>query len=150
MLARNKGFTLIELMIVVTIIGILSAIAVPKFAQMIHKSREGKTRGNLAALRSSINVYYADTEGIYPKDNLTVLNGKYMNSTPEVHAAGHHGNTMSVFNNDDLGMAGLVLADNGAWSYWNWEGSTFGGRVWGDLWVGCTHTDTKGNVWNTN
>ena len=39
-----KRFTLIELMIVVAIIGILAAIAIPKFAQMLEKSREGATK----------------------------------------------------------------------------------------------------------
>ena len=49
----NKGFTLIELMIVVAIIGILAAIAIPKFADLIRKSNEGATKGNLGATRSA-------------------------------------------------------------------------------------------------
>ena len=53
---KTKGFTLIELMIVVAIIGILAAIAIPKFAQMLEKSREGATEGQLG--KSQIGVLY--------------------------------------------------------------------------------------------
>jgi prepilin-type N-terminal cleavage/methylation domain-containing protein len=53
---KQKGFTMIELMIVVAIIGILAAIALPKFADMIEKSREGSTKGNIGALKSANSI----------------------------------------------------------------------------------------------
>ena len=63
---KTKGFTLIELMIVVAIIGILSAIAIPKFADLIRKSNEGATKGNLGAVRSAITIYYGTNAGLFP------------------------------------------------------------------------------------
>jgi len=64
----KKGFTLIELMIVVAIIGILAAIAIPRFANLLEKSREGATKGNLSSIRSSISLYYSEKEGVWPTD----------------------------------------------------------------------------------
>src|SRR5271156_4035508 len=63
---KPKGFTLIELMIVVAIIGILAAIAIPRFAQMLEKSREGSTKGNLGSIKSAASIYYGDTQGVWP------------------------------------------------------------------------------------
>ena len=62
----NKGFTLIELMIVVAIIGILAAVAMPRFADLVRKSNEGACKGTLGAIRSALSIYYADNEGIWP------------------------------------------------------------------------------------
>ena len=66
--SRPDGFTLIELMIVVAIIGTLAAIAIPKFAGLIRKSGEGASKGNLGALRSAMSIYYGDLEGQFPGD----------------------------------------------------------------------------------
>ena len=66
--SRASGFTLIELMIVVAIIGILAAIAIPKFANLIRKSGEGASKGNVGSIRSALSIYYGDMEGQYPSN----------------------------------------------------------------------------------
>jgi len=63
---KEKGFTLIELMIVVAIIGILAAIAIPRFAQMLEKSKEGATKGNIGAMKSAAEIYYGNWQGVWP------------------------------------------------------------------------------------
>jgi len=86
MLRTKKGFTLIELMIVVAIIGILAAIAIPQFAQLISKSQEGATKGNLGTIRSALSIYYGDTEGRYPEEGSGLASlttgAKYLASLP--------------------------------------------------------------------
>lgn len=55
-----KGFTLIELMIVVAIIGILAAIAIPNFLNYQCKAKQSEARSNLAALAVAQEAYFAE------------------------------------------------------------------------------------------
>lgn len=150
MLKIRNGFTLIELMIVVAIIGILAAISIPKFAELIRKSEEGATKGSLSSIRSGLRVYYADNEGLYPSDNLAclTLNGKYLSVMPKVYVPGHHPKGVTVQTNDDWGMGAMNTADSGAWLYWN-RATPLYPRRQGDVWIGCTHQDLKGGVWSS-
>ncbi|MBK7546276.1 MAG: prepilin-type N-terminal cleavage/methylation domain-containing protein [Elusimicrobia bacterium] len=63
---RPWGFTLIELMLVVAIIGLLASIAIPKFGKLIIRSKEAAVKGKLGSLRSAISIYYAENEGEFP------------------------------------------------------------------------------------
>ena len=59
-LRSSKGFTLIELMIVVAIIGILAAIAIPNFLQYQMKSRQAEAKTNLGAIKTSEVAFQAE------------------------------------------------------------------------------------------
>ncbi len=65
----NKAFTLVELMIVISIVGMLATIATPKFSDMVRKAREAVTKSNLGVLRSVTAIYYADHNGVWPYEN---------------------------------------------------------------------------------
>ncbi|MEW6557247.1 MAG: type II secretion system protein [Elusimicrobiota bacterium] len=134
------GFTLVELMVVIAIVGTLAAIAVPRFADLMRKAREGSTKGNLGVLRSCIRIYYARNEGEFPS-NLAGLTTQYIEELPltRIGAYGHPDKT------DEMTATNDIDADTGGgWVYPDSSSSDFG-----KVWVNCTHKDTKQEIIST-
>ena len=139
---RHSGFTLIELMIVVAIIGLLAVLAVPKFANLVLRSQEAVVKGHLGSVRSAISIYYANTEGIFPV-SLFPLIPDYIEKIPATFIPGYY----PKFATSYCGVNAIVDAlahippnQNTPWSYFN---------ATGQFVVNCTHPDSSGRVWST-
>lgn len=77
----QKGFTLIEMMIVISIIGILATIALPNFQKSIIRAKETSLRQSLFVMRDVIDQYYGDN-GKYPESLEILVENKYMREIP--------------------------------------------------------------------
>ena len=67
MTAHPRGFTLVEVMIVTTIIGILASVAIPEMSKMQYRSKEAERRLIMTAVERAVDDYYAK-DLIYPED----------------------------------------------------------------------------------
>ena len=69
---NQKGFATLEVILMVTVIGILAAVAVPRFTDVTAKANTAKVQADLSTLDSAIQIYYMD-KGSYPTkiDDLT-------------------------------------------------------------------------------
>ncbi len=140
MCRKSDGFTLVELMIVLAIIGIMSSIAIPKFAGLVRSAQEGKTKAHLGVLRSALAVYYAGNEGAYPRDNLASLVPTYLQEIPAEHTPPYHPGGNVVGN----GPSSAQSANPGNWFYYSDSTES----VWGKIIVNCNHSDIRGVPWD--
>lgn len=77
----QAGFTLLELLVVMTIIGILAAVAIPALRDSPQRAREAALREDLFTLRSTIDQYHGD-KGYYPPDLQTLVSDGYLRQIP--------------------------------------------------------------------
>ncbi len=64
--SRPRGFTLIELMLVIAILSVLASLVMPHFDLLLQKAAQSTAKGNLGSIRSTLGLYYADMEGVWP------------------------------------------------------------------------------------
>jgi len=73
----QAGFTLIELVIVIVILGILASVAIPKYEDMREQARTAALKGQLGAIRSAVSIQYArnalNTSATFPVLNGTIF-----------------------------------------------------------------------------
>ena len=121
-------FGCLGLMFVVPVVGIMAAIAVPRFAQMLEKSREGASKGNLASIRSAISIYYSENEKFPTLEIITSdAFNKYLPEIPAEPVS----KSSKIVNKFD---------GNGGWYYCDVPES----KNYGNVLVNLDRNDTKG------
>lgn len=117
---RSKGFTLLELMIVIAIIGILAATLIPNFIGFDTEAKLASTKTNLNTLRTRVNLFRAK-EGRYPKKMEELLETTYndlgvqkpyLDQIPVEFISSNSGNN-AVKNQN----SGDTLSGEGGWVY---------------------------------
>jgi general secretion pathway protein G len=79
--AHEEGFTLLELLVVMTIIGILAAVAIPALRDSPQRAREAALKEDLFTMRSTIDQFHGD-KGYYPPDLATLVSDGYVRQIP--------------------------------------------------------------------
>jgi general secretion pathway protein G len=79
---RNQGFTLIELLVALAIVGLIVAIAAPRYFSNIDRTKEDVLREDLYLLRDAIDKFYAD-RNVYPAELEDLVKEKYLRGIPK-------------------------------------------------------------------
>jgi len=106
----NKGFTLIELMIVVAIIGILAAIAYPSYQEHIRKTKRVEAQAELVALANQIQRYKVSNF------RFLLANGNPITLTTLGYRVNANGNLVIPQNGDPLYTVGLTNVAANTWT----------------------------------
>ena len=78
---RSRGFTLVELLVVMAIVATLLSIAAPRYFGHLERAREAALVQTLAVTRDAIDKFYGDT-GRYPRDLDELVSGRYLRALP--------------------------------------------------------------------
>ena len=123
----QKGFTLIELMIVVVIIGILAAIAIPNFIAMQNRAKEGSTKSNMHTVQLAAEDYGVQNDGVY---SATMDATHIVNALPGTFKNPFDGTTSNAWE-DRTGFTATASAKPGIASYADSSTTQYNVKGWG-------------------
>ena len=122
MTGRMKGFTFIELILVMTVLALIIGIVTPNYFKHLDESREVVLKNNLFVVRQAIDDYYADN-GKYPTSLNTLVDNRYIkiiphdpftksNETWKIIAPSTSGGVFDIISgSDEKSLKGIPYAD---------------------------------------
>ena len=128
----QRGFTLLELMFVVAILGILTVVAIPRFQNAPTKAKEAVLKTNLHTMREAFDQYFAD-KAAYPESLETLVEEGYLREIPIDPLTGSSSTWQLIYAEEeqDTGLEDL-------------DGISSGPGIW-DVKSGATHTALDGS-----
>jgi type II secretion system protein G len=148
---RERGFTLVEVLIVVVIMAVLAAVVIPQFASSTDDAKNSTAEFNLSTLRSVIQTFRAQHNGVYPAvDGTTKLLEQLLQKTAPngtIDANGAYGpylvefpdnpftsvNTVKTTTKTSIAAGDVTADDEGGWLY-----NETTGQIWLDSDPGFT------------
>ena len=110
---RPRGFTLIELIVVMAIVALLASIAAPRYFDSIDRARERVLMQNLNLLRDAIDKFHADS-GAYPASLAELATRRYVRRVPEDPVTGSDTTWVVVAPPLPSGLTGVYDVKSGA------------------------------------
>jgi general secretion pathway protein G len=122
--ARQRGFTLLELIVVMTIVALLASLAAPRYFDSIERARERVLMQDLNLLRDAIDKFHADT-GAYPATLADLAAKRYVRKVPEDPLTGSDATWVVLAPPPASGLNGVYDVKSGA------TGSAMDGSAYG-------------------
>ncbi|MFG6464468.1 type II secretion system protein [Roseateles sp. DXS20W] len=105
--ARPRGFTLIELIVVMAIVALLASIAAPRYFNSLQKSKETALLQSLTVMRDAVDQFAAD-KGRYPESLQELAEARYLREVPEDPLTGSRDSWVELPPPTDMQASGRV------------------------------------------